>query len=105
MDAATRFYGELFGWTFTPFDAGPAPYSVIVNSGRSNGGIAVPADPVPPCWLPYFGVDDIDEALATVAKLGGRKHLGPMELPMAKVALVTDPQGAAFFLYAGDYED
>jgi predicted enzyme related to lactoylglutathione lyase len=104
LDAATAFYGELFGWTFNPFEGSPAPYSVIVNAGRSNGGIAQPETAVPPCWLPYFGVADLDAALATVERLGGRTHLGPMELPMARVALAVDPQGAAFWLYAGEYE-
>jgi uncharacterized protein len=103
MDAATSFYGELFGWTFTPFEQA-VPYSVITNHGRSNGGIVVPEDPVPPCWLPYFGVEDLDASSAAVDRLGGRKHLGPIELPMAHIALVADPQGAAFFLYAGTYE-
>lgn len=105
MDAATSFYGGLFGWTFAPFDVGPAPYSVIMNAGRSNGGIAVPAEPVPPCWLPYFGAPEIDAAVAKVEDLGGTRRIGPMELPMAKVALVVDPQGAAFWIYSGDYED
>jgi predicted enzyme related to lactoylglutathione lyase len=105
MDAATSFYGGLFGWTFAPFDVGPAPYSVIMNAGRSNGGIAVPAEPVPPCWLPYFGAPEIDAAVAKVEELGGTRRIGPMELPMAKVALVVDPQGAAFWIYSGDYED
>lgn len=104
LDAASAFYGELFGWTFNPFEGSPQPYSVIINAGRSNGGIAQPEAAVPACWLPYFGVADLDSSLATVEALGGRKHLGPMDLPMARIALAVDPQGAAFWLYAGDYE-
>jgi len=104
LEGASAFYGGLFGWTFTPFEGAPMPYSVIMNGERSNGGIAVPDEPVPPCWLPYFGVEDLDASIATAERLGGATRIGPADLPMARVAMITDPEGAPLWLYAGEYQ-
>jgi hypothetical protein len=58
----------------------------------------------PPHWLAYFGVDDLDAALAAVERLGGAKHAGPIDIQIARIAVVADPQGAVFALYAGQLE-
>jgi predicted enzyme related to lactoylglutathione lyase len=105
VPAASSFYSDLFGWTVTPFEANPTPYWLIMNGERSNGGIMPPPDPMPSFWLPYFGVEDTDVALAKLEELGGSKRAGPFELPMGKIAIVTDPQGAGFALYSGRFED
>jgi predicted enzyme related to lactoylglutathione lyase len=104
IDGAASFYGELFGWTFAPFEASPTPYTIIMNAGRSNGGITGLQRPVPPHWLPYFGVTEIESGIATAEELGGIKHADPIELPMAKIAIVADPQGAVFAIYSGQYD-
>jgi len=59
IDGAASFYGELFGWTFAPFEASPTPYTIVMNAGRSNGGITGLHGPGPPHWIPYFGVAEI----------------------------------------------
>lgn len=59
---------------------------------------------MPPHWLVYFGTDDIDDALAKVEELGGKKMAGPIDIQMAKIGIVQDPQGAVFALYAGELE-
>ena len=50
-DAAKRFYGGLFGWTFTDFDVGrDGSYTVIYNGETPIGGIVdarVGQDPDP----------------------------------------------------------
>ena len=51
---------------------------------------------VPPYINVYFVVRDCDEAVATVQRLGGQVHLGPMDSPFGRFASVVDPQGAAF---------
>ncbi len=52
----------------------------------------------------YFGVEDLDAALAKVEELGGVMHAGPIDIQIAKIAVVADPQGAMFALYAGQLE-
>jgi predicted enzyme related to lactoylglutathione lyase len=105
LDASSAFYGGLFGWTLEPFENSPTPYLGIKNGGANNGGMR-PLDPpgMPPHWLVYFGVEDIDAALAKVKELGGETMAGPIDIQMAKIAVVKDPQGAAFALYAGVLE-
>jgi uncharacterized protein len=105
MDASAGFYGELFGWTAEPIEGTEMPYMVIKNQeGWNNGGIRPAVDPEPPYWLAYFGIDDIDHGLATVSELGGDKLAGPMAIGTGKIAVVRDPQGAVFALYAGQFE-
>jgi predicted enzyme related to lactoylglutathione lyase len=106
MDAAAAFYGDLFGWTTSSFEGSPEPYLLIQNGERSNGGIHAISQPgAPPSWLVYFGVDDIDASLALIERLGGGTIVGSTDIGVAKIAVVTDPQGAAFAIYAGAFED
>jgi hypothetical protein len=52
-----------------------------------------------PFWLPYFGVDGIEAAIARIAANGGNKLAGPMEVPGgAFICVGMDPQGAHFAL-------
>jgi predicted enzyme related to lactoylglutathione lyase len=105
LDASSAFYSGLFGWTVAPFEASPEPYLSIKNAGANNGGIRPLSSPgVPPHWLVYFGVEDIDAALAKVGELGGTKIDGPIDIGIAKIGIVKDPQGALFALYAGQLE-
>jgi predicted enzyme related to lactoylglutathione lyase len=108
-EGAERFYGEVLGWTFEAIpDAGG--YRVIGNGERSNGGI-MPVDPngpnahTPPSWMPYFGHEDVERAIGEVEALGGRLFNGPMRMPAGAIAVFGDPQGAAFAIWTGRYED
>ena len=56
-EAAERFYGDLFGWTFQGVESGGQAYWGIPNGGRLNGGM-MQADPAQ--WLAYFTSDDVD---------------------------------------------
>ncbi len=105
VDASSAFYGSLFGWKIAPFEGGGEPYLSIKNGEANNGGIRPLTPPgTPPNWLVYFGVEDIDEALPRVQELGGTRHAGPIDIQMATIAIVADPQGAVFALYAGALE-
>jgi predicted enzyme related to lactoylglutathione lyase len=105
LEASAAFYRDLFGWTISPFEGSEEPYLMIQNGDASNGGIRALGPPgVPPHWLVYFGAEDIDAALARVAELGGKKMVGPIDIQMARIAVAQDPQGAAFALYAGEFQ-
>jgi predicted enzyme related to lactoylglutathione lyase len=106
LDAAKGFYNGLLGWDWQEFENSPEPYFVIMNQGRANGGVRGLADPgLPPNWLVYFAVEDIDAGVAKVGELGGQTMMGPIDIGIAKIAIVQDPQGAVFALYAGQLED
>lgn len=106
-DASAKFYGDLLGWTTTPMEGADPPYLVIQNAaGHSNGGIRPPAPPgTPPFWLVYFATGDIEASLAEVSKLGGTVLVAATDIGIAKIAVVTDPQGAVFALYDGALDD
>ena len=98
------FYSGLFGWEMTAFE-GVNDYFVIRVGEASNGGITAPQAPgTPPHWLVYLGVEDLDTALAKLEELGGSKIAGPIDIQMAKFAVVSDPQGAVFALYDGQLD-
>jgi uncharacterized protein len=104
LDASTAFYSQLFGWNISPFEGSPEPYLSIKNGDANNGGIREVRPGEPPHWLVYFATEDIDTGLAKVEELGGTKIAGPIDIQIAKIGIVQDPQGAVFALYAGDLE-
>jgi uncharacterized protein len=95
LDAAQRFYGELFGWTWSE--------GVCFAGERMNGSAATSDDP--PRWWPYFAVDDLDRARARVGELGGLVLEGPLPAGPGSFVVAADPSGAAVCLYAGQLED
>ncbi len=105
LDGSSSFYGELFGWQIAQAEGMQDAYLSIKNGDANNGGMRALSPPgMPPNWLVYFATEDIDAALATVAELGGATHAGPIDIGIAKIAVVGDPQGAVFALYAGELE-
>jgi predicted enzyme related to lactoylglutathione lyase len=53
-------------------------------------------DDVPPHWQVTFSVDDADATADRAAELGGRVVAPPVDVPYARIAVLSDPQGAAF---------
>jgi uncharacterized protein len=104
LDASVSFYGDLFGWRLEEFTGMPMRYMGIKVGEHANGGMMAPEAPTPPFWLVYFGVADIDAGIAKVKALGGTLLSGPIDIQIAKLAVVQDPQGAVFALYAGELE-
>jgi uncharacterized protein len=103
--ASGEFYAGLFGWDVSPMEGAPTPYLVIKNGERSNGGIAELQPGVPPHWLVYFATEEIDAGVAKAEQLGATKLSGPHDIGIAKFAVMADPQGATFALYAGQLDD
>jgi predicted enzyme related to lactoylglutathione lyase len=104
MDAAKDFYGGLFGWTVQPFGDGPDPYLVVMNGENGNGGIRPAPNGMPPNWMVYFAIEDVEAGMTKVKDLGGSVHAGPIDIQIARIAIVEDPQGAIFALYAGELQ-
>jgi uncharacterized protein len=105
-DGSGGFYSELFGWSVEPVEGMPMQYLIVKNrDGHTNGGIRAAAEQEPCYWLAYFGIDDIDACVAKVGELGGNTLMEPMEIGGGnRIAAAQDPQGAAFALYAGQFE-
>jgi predicted enzyme related to lactoylglutathione lyase len=107
-DTAAAFYAGLFGWEFEAVE-GAHGYRVIRNGGRSNGGI-MPLSPemassTPPAWMPYFGHRDVDALATGIGGHGGTVFQEPFAVLAGRVAVFGDPQGAAFAVWTGPYDD
>ncbi len=107
MEAAEIFYRDVVGWgaqdagmsgvRYTMFTVGSRPVSgsmALPQSARSMG--------IPPLWLGYIAVDDVDTLAADIVIDGGVVHRAAADIPgIGRFAIVGDPQGAAFALYHG----
>lgn len=103
------FYAELFGWEMeAQRQNGTLVYVTIRNAGSANGGIMPMSDQhgdAPSFWLAYFTVSSCDDAVARVRELGGELLAGPMEPGAGRIAVLADPQGAAFAVFEGETDD
>lgn len=102
VEGAAAFYGTVFGWEFDRRGLGGGEgYTTLKLNGAEVGGAldqaerGVPAE-VPPYWAVYFAVEDADAAVARAGELGGGVMLAPFEVPVGRMALLTDPHGALF---------
>lgn len=103
-EASAGFYRELFGWKIEQFEGMDMPYLGIQNDGHGNGGIRPAAENEPTYWLVYFGADDAEAGAAKASELGATT-LAQMDIGVGKIAILQDPQGAVFALYAGRLDD
>jgi hypothetical protein len=99
--AARRFYGPLLGWEFQDTTRNGRPYAVARLGGEPVAGIVRHPEETdePALWLSYLSVPDVDQAVEAAVAAGGRTLYQPSDLAdVARVAVVTDPQGAALGL-------
>ncbi|HEY8041052.1 MAG TPA: VOC family protein, partial [Polyangiaceae bacterium] len=102
-DAAFRFYSQLFAWEkLSDHDMGPMGKYLIYGKGEKpfGGMFTKPKDmKMPPSWLYYTQVADLDAAVGRAKAKGAKVLNGPMDVPGgARIAQLLDPQGAAFAL-------
>ena len=54
---------------------------------------------IPPHWLIYITVADVEESVRNCVELGGSVIRPPGDMGGAKVAIIRDPAGAVCALY------
>ena len=102
--AAQDFYGPLLGWSFEAPREQPRGYVVAEAQGVQVAGIG----PLPSrgrftaTWTTFFGVADLDAAVARVRERMGTVGAGPISAWAGRIALATDPDGAVFGLWQGE---
>ena len=104
-DAATAFYGALFGWEFenrAP-EGSPGPYYVARLRGSDVAAIGGPDESGSPFWSTYTSVKSADDTVARVRAAGGGVVVEPMEIfGVGRMAVFTDPEGAVFSAWEPD---
>ena len=81
-------------------------YLGIQNSdGHGNGGIRSTMENEPTYWLVYFGTADAEADSARAGELGGTVLAPATDIGVGTIAVLQDPQGAVFALYAGRFDD
>jgi uncharacterized protein len=106
-DAIAPFYAAVIGWRIdgaSPGQPGGMDYRMIArdDGGSAGGVLRLSADMqqhgARPLWLPYLYTPDVDGTLAAIAAEGGKVQMKAMDLPVGRIAMVTDPQGVPFYL-------
>ncbi|GGK21520.1 hydroxylase [Pilimelia terevasa] len=96
IEAATRFYGQVFGW-----EAETDPvmgYTTFRKDGkRVAGAMQIEQEDQPVAWSTYIGTDDADAVSKRVEAAGGTVIMAPMDVaPHGRMAFYGDPAGAVF---------
>ena len=103
--SAGSFYTALFGWGKKGGGqaANETEYIEWQLGGKSIGGMmTIPKEwgPVPPNWLVYFAVADVDATAKKTGELKGAAIVPPTDIPdMGRFAVLRDPQGAVFAVF------
>src|SRR5262245_11868510 len=99
---AEQFYTKLFGWSAKTGGEGANAYKEFSANGMPGAGMmdmkAYGAESkVPPNWMPYFRVADVDASASKAKELGGSLKVPPTDIPnVGRFSVLQDPQGAVF---------
>lgn len=98
------FYTAVLGWRSEPFDMGGYDdFNMIPADGtdavagvcHARGSNAA----LPPVWMVYFVVDDLDRAVAECVSRGGEVVVPEKAAGGGRYCVIRDPAGAFSALY------
>lgn len=112
LDAQTRFYETLFGWTHEdiPTGQGQAYRMFYLDGERVAGASQMSPELYPPgtpsMWITYVMSDDVDQTIAKAEQLGGQVVMPAVDVDVmgdGRMAGVQEPAGTfVFFLRPGE---
>jgi uncharacterized protein len=103
--SAKAFYGQVFALRDQPLpDGSNVEYYTLHHHNDTTdqnmlaGVMQMDAqwEGIPPHWMPYFAVDNIESSCAVVNEQGGKVVVSPFDTPYGRIAVINDPAGAAF---------
>ncbi|MGB1261496.1 MAG: VOC family protein [Cognaticolwellia sp.] len=103
-DEVKSFYQDVIGWKSESVAMGDYDdYAMLEpNNNEAVAGVChaqgVNKD-LPPAWLPYFLVADIEASIAAVQAKGGSLVTEIKSMGSDKYAVIKDPAGAACAIY------
>ena len=100
------FYASVVGWESKPHDMGDYDdYEMVVPAtGETVAGICHARgtnEDLPPQWLVYVSVEDVEASAARCLDLGGRVLDGPRDMGKQRFCVIQDPEGAVLALISG----
>ncbi|WP_298444366.1 VOC family protein [uncultured Ferrimonas sp.] len=101
-DDVAEFYQQVVGWQKKPVSmgeyddhgmmVGDTMKAGVCHAKGSNAGM-------PPQWLMYVAVADLDNSIATAQRLGGELIVPERAMGKDRMAVIADPAGAVLALY------
>jgi uncharacterized protein len=108
QNAAKKFYGELFSWTFTDNPMSDTEtYTIFQKNGKDVGALYTQRKDqqqmgVPPNWGAYVTVTNADQSAEQAKKLGAKVLMEPFDvMAHGRMAVLQDPTGAVFTVWPG----
>jgi predicted enzyme related to lactoylglutathione lyase len=106
VESAKKFYTELFGFTAIDTPAGDdMVYTMLQLHGKPVAGLSQMSEEqreqgIPPHWLSYVTVEDVDAKIEKVKVLDGKVLMDPFDvMDVGRMALLQDPTGAVLALW------
>ena len=97
------FYQEVVGWKSAPEDMeGYYDFHMSTSSGKRVAGICHARGmnkDIPPQWLIYIIVEDLDRSMSRCKELGGKVIAGPKDIGKSRYCVIQDPAGAVAALW------
>ena len=101
-DQLRDFYQSVAGWSPAPVNMGAySDYTMSVD-GEEVAGICHARganSEMPPVWLLYISVEDLNHSLAECRRLGGSLLTPPRSYAGGRFCVIKDPAGAICALY------
>jgi len=103
-ESVRDFYQDVAGWSASPVDMGgysdycmspPGAAQPVSGICHARGGNA----DLPPVWLIYITVEDLDESIRRCLERGGKLRHPPKSMGAARYCIIEDPVGAVAGLY------
>ena len=104
VDAATEFYGGLFGWEFEErLPGGDGSYRIARLRGLQVAAVgSLPPGSSQAAWKTYVAVEDVDRVARAAVAAGGSVLAGPFDVGDAgRMAVLADRTGAELCLWRG----
>lgn len=104
-DELRSFYEAVVGWKSEGVDMGGySDYSMCTpGSGDAKAGVCHARgsnEGIPPVWMIYIVVENLDEALASCTEHGGKVLRDPQgNHEHGRTAIIADPQGTVCSLF------
>jgi predicted enzyme related to lactoylglutathione lyase len=105
LEAAKKFYTEIFGWTFQTHETSEMPYTTIFKDGKPVAGMASLKEEaksmgVPPHWMCYVNTVDCAATVAKAREAGGNILMDKVAISdHGAMAIFQDPEGAVIAVW------